>query len=253
METSRHKFGDTSLAKPGLVFFRYARGKEVWLSPERIERKKQIKRACDKRFREKPSTKEKARTYARNYYHRPYQKAKQGAYAKRPEVRAKYRRKYWENRESILDRQKKYHATQKARARMYAYRRTPEYRARTQAAHKAWRKTPEGRLAHNLRERVRAAFRLFKGKGYGKRSKSTVLFGCDFATFKAHLESQFHRGMSWNNYGHFWHIDHKTPIAAFDLSTEAGQRAAFHYTNTQPLWADENLQKNDSLDWKVAA
>jgi hypothetical protein len=50
--------------------------------------------------------------------------------------------------------------------------------------------------------------------------------------------------MSWQNYGE-WHIDHVRPLASFDLSDPAQQRAAFHFSNTQPLWAKENLAKSD--------
>ena len=35
--------------------------------------------------------------------------------------------------------------------------------------------------------------------------------GCDMATFRAHLESQFKEGMLWDNYGD-WHIDHRVPL-----------------------------------------
>jgi hypothetical protein len=48
--------------------------------------------------------------------------------------------------------------------------------------------------------------------------------------------------MSWSNYGK-WHVDHIKSCASFDLSKEDEQRKCFHYTNLQPLWAEENLSK----------
>jgi hypothetical protein len=59
----------------------------------------------------------------------------------------------------------------------------------------------------------------------------------------AHLEARFVEGMTWDNHGTAWHVDHVVPVAVFDLTTEEGQRAAFHYTNCQPLWAKDNLSK----------
>ena len=46
--------------------------------------------------------------------------------------------------------------------------------------------------------------------------------------------------MSWDNYGE-WHIDHIKPLAL--ANTEKETYELCHYTNLQPLWAIENLQK----------
>lgn len=72
--------------------------------------------------------------------------------------------------------------------------------------------------------------------------------GCNAADACAYIEQQFKKGMTWDNYGmKGWHIDHVIPCSAFDLSNEDQRRKAFHYTNLQPLWASENLRKNDTV------
>jgi hypothetical protein len=54
--------------------------------------------------------------------------------------------------------------------------------------------------------------------------------------------------MSWDNWTKDgWHIDHIKPCSSFDLSKEYEQRACFHYTNMQPLWAVDNLRKGNKL------
>ena len=63
--------------------------------------------------------------------------------------------------------------------------------------------------------------------------------GCTKEEFKAHIESQFVEGMTWDNWTvDGWHIDHIIPLAA------AGSN---HYTNLQPLWWYDNLSKSDKL------
>jgi hypothetical protein len=77
---------------------------------------------------------------------------------------------------------------------------------------------------------------------------SRKLLGCDVKTLKAHLESQFVDGMSWENYGNDgWHIDHIIPCASFDLSKVEEQRICFNYRNLQPLWSKDNMSKSDKL------
>lgn len=50
--------------------------------------------------------------------------------------------------------------------------------------------------------------------------------------------------MTWENYGvHGWHIDHIRPCKSFDLTDPEQQKECFHYTNLQPLWWWENLEK----------
>lgn len=59
---------------------------------------------------------------------------------------------------------------------------------------------------------------------------------------RAHLETRFLPGMTWENYG-AWHIDHVRPLASFDLTDRAQLLQACHYTNLQPLWARDNRSK----------
>jgi hypothetical protein len=105
------------------------------------------------------------------------------------------------------------------------------------AACRKYKQKPLVKLRHSCRERVRRAV-----SGLLKMGHTKELLGCSYHFYKTFLERQFVPGMSWTNYGE-WHIDHKIPICKFDLTTLAGQKAAFHYTNTQPLWARDNLIK----------
>lgn len=91
-----------------------------------------------------------------------------------------------------------------------------------------------------LRSRMSYALRSQSTK---KSARSVELIGCTGADLVRHLESQFLEGMSWQNRNE-WHIDHIIPVSAFNLTTEEGQQAAFHYTNLRPLWAHDNRVKS---------
>lgn len=84
-----------------------------------------------------------------------------------------------------------------------------------------------------------------KYKGYTKKSKTHEILGCDWETFKTHIERQFKKGMTWENRNE-WHIDHIYPMK--EARTEEDVIRLNHYTNLRPLWAKENLSKNASIE-----
>ncbi len=102
------------------------------------------------------------------------------------------------------------------------------------------RKTnPIFRMESNLRRRLSLAI---VACGNSKSHGTQKLLDCSWQELKIYLESQFQDGMTWDNYGD-WHIDHIKPCCSFDLSNIDEQKLCFHYTNLQPLWAEDNLRK----------
>lgn len=84
-------------------------------------------------------------------------------------------------------------------------------------------------------------YQVFKGS----KSRSTeALLGTTFEKAKQHIENQFKKGMNWSNHGE-WHIDHRVPLASGSNIEEV--ETLCHFTNLQPLWALENLQKGAKL------
>jgi hypothetical protein len=115
------------------------------------------------------------------------------------------------------------------------------------AARNAWyrRKRREDlnyRIAGSLRSRLCAATRA-QLKGLSPKKGSAIEnLGCSMDEFLQHIEALFQPGMSWENYGE-WHIDHVLPLSGFDLSDPEQVKKACHYTNLQPLWAEDNIRK----------
>jgi hypothetical protein len=77
-----------------------------------------------------------------------------------------------------------------------------------------------------------------------KRNKTFNIVGCSPQFLKEHLENQFIDGMDWDNRGE-WHIDHIIPLSS--AKTEDELYKLCHYTNLQPLWAEDNLKKSNKI------
>lgn len=93
----------------------------------------------------------------------------------------------------------------------------------------------------NLKHSVRGlTHKAFSRNGFTKKSKTKELLGCDWSVLKEHIENNFKEGMNWYNRGE-WHIDHIIPLCS--AKNEFDLLKLCHYTNLQPLWAEENLSK----------
>ncbi len=85
-------------------------------------------------------------------------------------------------------------------------------------------------------------------KGSPKHQEFAILAGCTREELIKHIESKFQQGMTWKNWSATgWHLDHIRPLASFDLSDPEQIKEACHYTNIQPLWAEDNLKKADKI------
>lgn len=241
----RYRRGDPSPVDAGLLFFRYKRNKEVWVTRERFEHLRELKKIVQARQRSKPEHKEKMKTYFRTYNHIPKQKSYRSSYYKQPKVRALIRHR-WATDPEMRRKSKEYSRSFEAMETRRQYREgNKELIASKKKYYRQSRKhLPLVRLEKNLRNRIRGAVYY---AGTRKLSKSVILLGCSFDYFRKWIEPKWKKGMSWLNYGHFWHIDHIFPVVSFDLSTLAGQLQCFRFTNTQPLWKDENLSKGAKL------
>ncbi|KKL10390.1 hypothetical protein LCGC14_2556310, partial [marine sediment metagenome] len=101
------------------------------------------------------------------------------------------------------------------------------------------------RIRDSLRTRIRIAL-----KSTTKSKNTAKLLGCTIEELRQHLQSQFIKGMSWDNYGYYgWHIDHIKPCASFDLSNPSEQCKCFSWRNLQPLWMIDNFKKGARVDY----
>jgi len=201
--------------------------------------------------------------YLKQQYKLYYQKNRKKLLSKakkNPNIHKKHRKEYekiyrLEHKKEARDYQKIYQNLHKEK--LLKYRRKnyilhKEYYNQYDKNYKKNRKRIDinYRLRYNLRTRIWKVL-----KGITKSEVTMKLVGCSIKFLRQYLESLFKSGMSWENYGtgrngkgmQQWHIDHIKPCASFDLSKPSEQRKCFHYTNLQPLWAKENLEKRDKI------
>jgi hypothetical protein len=167
---------------------------------------------------QKDANPEKNRESARNWYSK-----------NRGRGRENSRRWYAENPE-------------KARENKRSYRNANRERARQRHAERL-KNDP------NYKVRIYLRNRLLKAVGRNSKNGSAVRdLGCTIAEFWVHIESKFQPGMTRENMGKAWEIDHIFPLAKANLKESRVEfLAANNWRNLQPLTPEENDSKNDKV------
>ncbi len=191
----------------------------------RKERNKEYHQANKERI------KERRKEYFKEYWQANKERAKEYRQANKEKINKRHKEYYQANKEKRKERDKEYYQANKERI--------SESRKKYQRERK--KTDPLFKMCGNLRTRT---WKAFKNKGYSKNTKTQKMLGIDWEVAKQHIERQFTKGMNWNNYGE-WHIDHIIPLSS--ASTSERLKELCHYTNLQPLWAEDNLSKKDKI------
>lgn len=100
------------------------------------------------------------------------------------------------------------------------------------------------RLSHRMSTAIRLSLN-------GKKSRMhwEVLVGFTIDELIEHLEHQFTEGMTWNNYGKEWHIDHIVPISSFNFTSfkDIDFKKCWSLPNLQPLYKLDNRKKGGTI------
>ena len=88
---------------------------------------------------------------------------------------------------------------------------------------------------------------LKSGAKVGRRWES--LMGYTLVQLMVHLEKQFTSKMLWENYGSYWHLDHKIPITAFNFqeTEDIDFSRCWALNNLQPLEKITNIRKGNKI------
>lgn len=166
-------------------------------------------------------------------------KRNRDSYLARREERIAYQKRYSiENKEKVKARSKAYRQKNaeaiRQRKREYAQKNREKI---AQSIRNRRLKNPIARLSNSMRRGVRR----YLVEDQKQNLSSFQIIGCSKEQLVAHLESKFRDGMTWSNYGRYWHVDHIVPLSSAKDTDEVLRLC--HWTNLQPLTAFENISK----------
>ena len=165
------------------------------------------------------------------------------------EEKREYDKKYYEaKKDKIKDKMKKYYEANKDKKQEYYKKYAEANKDKIRDTRNKWNANsynnkPLFNLSHRLRSSILQGL---KRGNYKKNSRTAEILGCSFEEFKAHIEKQFPRDMTWDNSA-LWQYDHIIPVSS--ATSEEEVLRLNHYTNFQPLWEEDNREKSAKLDW----
>lgn len=86
---------------------------------------------------------------------------------------------------------------------------------------------------------------ILKSKGITKTNSYRKYIGCTTERLHEFISSKFRDGMTWDNHGTLWDLDHIIPLSAG--KNEHHFTYLTHYRNFQPLLKSENYKKSDKI------
>jgi len=201
-------------------------------------------KSCQKLYSKK--YREKTTSHRKKYYEDNIGKIKEWRELNREKVN-KQRKEYRESNKNLISIGKKTYY-EKNKEDILTYHK--EYRKKNSVKFISYGKNyriknnsnPLFRVSNNIRKRIRTFLKL---KNLTKTNKTFNIIGCSPEFLKEHLEKQFTDGMSWELMGLHIHIDHIIPLSS--AKTEEELYKLCHYTNLQPLWAEDNLKKGAKI------
>ena len=225
----------------------YGEHREEILAKQKEYRKKN-RTAILKREKElRKKNKDRIRASKKRYYkaNRERELARNKTYQEAHKEEMRAYKKQWdeENKEKNKEYQRQYYLEHLEEKRVYKRKHYQENKEKINRYNKRrYHSDINYKLACSQRRRLVNALRNNQKTGSAIKD-----LGCSVENLRKHLENLFRPGMSWRNWGRFgWHIDHVIPLSRFALDDTEQFLQAVHYTNLQPMWANDNLSKGNN-------
>jgi hypothetical protein len=158
----------------------------------------------------------------------------QREWAKDNQVWIDYLRNYYkENREKYITRKQEWRKNNPEAA----YEEGKNYKENNKEKINAWAKNEQNKFHSNMRQQIYAYLR------NGKDKQTPEYLGCTFQFLKDYIASMFNDNMTWDNHGAIWEIDHIIPCFAWDITNDFECFCCWNYRNLQPLSCADNRRK----------
>lgn len=143
-------------------------------------------------------------------------------------------------RRELLDKKSEYYHRVKNNDwyKEYQKNRVRDYKKETESL----KSNPSRLIKSKLRKITCSAFARRNKEWIRKGTKTEELLGADFFVVKEFIERQFLFGMTWDNYGTEWNIDHVIPLDAAGDDVDMINRLCY-YQNLSPSWVKVNGSK----------
>lgn len=114
------------------------------------------------------------------------------------------------------------------------------YKCTVERQKRRYKEDVKFRAACMLRDSVKRVFGYAKSK---KDKKTFDILGFSVDEFIMAISEKFSDGMSWENHGCVWQLDHKIPLSVFDFSNPMHVSYANSIENLEPLFIDDHATK----------
>lgn len=173
----------------------------------------------------------KRKSSDKKYYRKNKEKITEYRKSKSKSLKEYHKKYYQENRDKCLESVKNHQKHNSDRYKNY----WREYRNKRRILD----------LEFRLVERIRGMVYRTQSQIKTSPNFSSSMLNYTSDMLKQRLEVNFKEGMSWENYGEIWEIDHKKPISLFIEQDKNDPFIINCLANLQPLFIFENRKKSN--------
>jgi len=105
-------------------------------------------------------------------------------------------------------------------------------------------------MKYNTKKKYQIALRRFYNTIAPSKELSSLV-GIDKIGFKNHIDKYLVEGMTSENFGSSWGLDHIVPVDLFDLTNKNDLELCYNYNNIMPMFNSDNRLKGASVHFSL--